>query len=84
MAVTDFGGRDGVALVVGGSGGIGLAITRLLAQRGSDVVVTYRSRPDSGAATVEAMFSASAPGWLATTKMTGNSTFGSAATPSWK
>ena len=33
MAVTDFGGRDGVALVVGGSGGIGLAITRLLAQR---------------------------------------------------
>lgn len=54
MAVTDFGGRDGVALVVGGSGGIGLAITRLLAQRGSDVAVTYRSRPDAGAAAVEA------------------------------
>lgn len=50
----DFGGRTGVALVVGGSGGIGLAITRMLAQRGSDVVVTYRSRPEAGTAAVEA------------------------------
>lgn len=39
----DFEARDGVALVVGGSGGIGRAIVRLLAERGSDVVVTYRS-----------------------------------------
>ena len=50
----DFSDRDGVALVVGGSGGIGLAVTRLLAQRGSDVVVTYRARPEAGAAAVEA------------------------------
>lgn len=50
----DFTGRAGVALVVGGSGGIGLAITRLLAERGSDVVVTYRSRPEAGRAAVAA------------------------------
>ena len=54
----DFSGRPGAALVVGGSGGLGLAITRLLAQRGSRVAVTYRSRPEAGAAAVEA-----ARGW---------------------
>jgi NAD(P)-dependent dehydrogenase (short-subunit alcohol dehydrogenase family) len=42
----DFTGREGVALVVGGSGGIGRAIVRLLAERGSDVVLTYRSRAE--------------------------------------
>lgn len=50
----DFSGRTGAALVVGGSGGLGLAITRLLAQRGADVAVTYRSNPEAGAAAVEA------------------------------
>jgi NAD(P)-dependent dehydrogenase (short-subunit alcohol dehydrogenase family) len=40
----DFADRDGGALVVGGSGGIGRAVVRLLAERGSDVVVTYRDR----------------------------------------
>lgn len=50
----DFRDREGAALVVGGSGGIGLAISRMLASRGSDVAVTYRSRPDAGAAVVEA------------------------------
>jgi NAD(P)-dependent dehydrogenase (short-subunit alcohol dehydrogenase family) len=50
----DFAGRRGVALVVGGSGGLGLAITRMLASRGSDVAVTYRSRPEAGAAAVAA------------------------------
>jgi NAD(P)-dependent dehydrogenase (short-subunit alcohol dehydrogenase family) len=49
----DFAGRDGAALVVGGSGGLGLAISRLLAQRGSHVAVTYRSRPEAGEAAVE-------------------------------
>ncbi|MGY2701648.1 SDR family NAD(P)-dependent oxidoreductase [Nocardioides sp. HB32] len=50
----DFSGRTGAALVVGGSGGLGLAITRLLAQRGAHVAVTYRSHPAAGAAAVEA------------------------------
>jgi 3-oxoacyl-[acyl-carrier protein] reductase len=40
----DFAGRDGAALVIGGSGGIGRAVVRLLAERGSDVILTYRSR----------------------------------------
>jgi NAD(P)-dependent dehydrogenase (short-subunit alcohol dehydrogenase family) len=50
----DFGGRSGVALVVGGSGGLGLAITTMLASRGSDVAVTFRSRPDAAATALEA------------------------------
>lgn len=38
----DFSDRAGAALVVGGSGGIGRAVVRLLAQRGSDVALTWR------------------------------------------
>lgn len=38
----DFGARDGVALVSGGSGGLGSAVCRLLAARGSDVALTFR------------------------------------------
>lgn len=41
---TDFAGRAGAALVVGGSGGLGLAIVEMLAARGSTVALTYRSR----------------------------------------
>lgn len=52
--MNDFGGRTGVALVVGGSGGLGLAITRMLAARGSDVAVTFRSNADAAAGVVEA------------------------------
>lgn len=40
---TDFGDSTGAALVVGGSGGIGRAIVRMLGERGSAVVATYRS-----------------------------------------
>lgn len=40
----DFGALAGGALVVGGSGGIGRAIAALLAERGSRVAVTHRSR----------------------------------------
>jgi 3-oxoacyl-[acyl-carrier protein] reductase len=54
----EFSERSGAALVVGGSGGLGLAITRMLASRGSRVAVTYRSRPEAGDAVVE-----SARGW---------------------
>lgn len=42
----DFGGRTGAAVVTGGSGGIGAAVCRMLAERGSDVLFTYRSNRD--------------------------------------
>ncbi|GAA3516897.1 3-oxoacyl-[acyl-carrier-protein] reductase [Aeromicrobium panaciterrae] len=45
---TDFADFTGAALVVGGSGGLGAAIAEMLAARGSDVAVTYRSNKDSG------------------------------------
>src|SRR4051812_32637660 len=43
----DFSEWDGAALVVGGSGGIGRAVVRLLAQRGSDVAFTWRSNEEA-------------------------------------
>jgi 3-oxoacyl-[acyl-carrier protein] reductase len=45
----DFAGRDGVALVVGGTGGLGSEIARLLVRRGASVAVTYRSNADRAA-----------------------------------
>ncbi|MCW2765654.1 MAG: hypothetical protein JWO11_1613, partial [Nocardioides sp.] len=44
----DFSEYSGAALVVGGSGGLGLPIARMLASRGSHVAVTYRSHPEAG------------------------------------
>lgn len=38
----DFGDRAGVALVIGGNGGLGSAVAAMLAERGSEVAVTYR------------------------------------------
>lgn len=38
----DFADRNGAALVIGGSGGLGRAIVRMLGERGSAVVATYR------------------------------------------
>ncbi|WP_148611605.1 SDR family NAD(P)-dependent oxidoreductase [Nocardioides rubriscoriae] len=38
----DFAGRPGVALVVGGNGGLGAPVADLLAARGARVAVTYR------------------------------------------
>ncbi|MDO9455134.1 SDR family NAD(P)-dependent oxidoreductase [Nocardioides sp.] len=47
----DFADRDGVALVVGGNGGLGAPIAAMLAARGSQVAVTYRREaPADGAA----------------------------------
>jgi NAD(P)-dependent dehydrogenase (short-subunit alcohol dehydrogenase family) len=48
----DFAGRPGAALVVGGTGGLGLAVVRMLARRGSHVALTYRSRKDAAEAAV--------------------------------
>ncbi|MFC9632582.1 SDR family NAD(P)-dependent oxidoreductase [Streptomyces mirabilis] len=41
--MADFSSRTGVAFVAGGTGGIGAAVVRMLAGRGSDVAFTYRS-----------------------------------------
>ncbi|MGH3414217.1 MAG: SDR family NAD(P)-dependent oxidoreductase [Marmoricola sp.] len=49
----DFGDRHGAALVVGGSGGIGRAVARMFAERGSDLVVTYRHNRDEAERVVE-------------------------------
>jgi 3-oxoacyl-[acyl-carrier protein] reductase len=46
----DFGGRPGAAVVTGGSGGLGAAVCRMLAARGSDVAVFYRSNDDAASA----------------------------------
>ncbi|MGW4242875.1 SDR family NAD(P)-dependent oxidoreductase [Nocardia sp. NPDC004722] len=46
----DFRKRDGAALVAGGSGGIGAAIVRLLAERGSEIGFTYRANRDAAEA----------------------------------
>ncbi len=43
----DFAGRAGAALVSGGTGGIGAAICELLAARGANVALSYRSRGDA-------------------------------------
>ena len=42
----DLAGGPGNALVVGGTGGIGAAVARLLVARGSRVAITYRTNPD--------------------------------------
>jgi 3-oxoacyl-[acyl-carrier protein] reductase len=52
--VTDFRSRSGCALVVGGSGGLGLSVVRMLASRGSSVALTYRSRAEAAAVAVDA------------------------------
>jgi NAD(P)-dependent dehydrogenase (short-subunit alcohol dehydrogenase family) len=49
----DFEGRPGTALVVGATGGIGAAITRMLAARGSTVALTYRSNAAAADALVD-------------------------------
>lgn len=52
MSQDDFAGRDGVAVVTGGTGGLGAAACRMLADRGSDVALTYRKNATAAAALV--------------------------------
>ena len=51
--MSDFAPRRGCALVVGGSGGIGSSVVRLLAARGSAVALTYRADAEGASAAVE-------------------------------
>lgn len=44
---SDFSDKPGIAFVAGGTGGIGSAIVRILARRGSDVVFSYRANRES-------------------------------------
>jgi NAD(P)-dependent dehydrogenase (short-subunit alcohol dehydrogenase family) len=48
--MSDFEDRPGVAVVTGGSGGLGAAVCRMLGERGSDVAVFYRSNEDAAQA----------------------------------
>lgn len=50
--IDDFSGRSGAAVVTGGSGGLGAAVTRMLAARGSDVAITYRTNEAAAAEVV--------------------------------
>jgi NAD(P)-dependent dehydrogenase (short-subunit alcohol dehydrogenase family) len=50
----DFAEATGAALVVGGSGGLGAEIARMLAARGSDVAVTFRGNEAAGSAVAAA------------------------------
>ena len=54
VRTADFAGRSGAALVVGGTGGLGIAVVRMLARRGSQVALTYRTRKDAGEAAASA------------------------------
>ncbi len=49
----EFGDRDGVALVTGGSGAMGAAVVRELVARGSRVALTYRSNTAAAQALVD-------------------------------
>jgi 3-oxoacyl-[acyl-carrier protein] reductase len=52
-AITDGGLAGGVAVVTGGSRGIGRAIVELLAEAGMDVCFTYRENSEAAAAVLE-------------------------------
>jgi 3-oxoacyl-[acyl-carrier protein] reductase len=50
--MNDFDGRVGATVVTGGSGGLGAAICRLLAERGSDIALTYNRNAAAAAEVV--------------------------------
>ena len=49
----DFAGKPGAAVVTGGTGGLGAAVCRLLAERGSDVALTYNKNAVAAAELVD-------------------------------
>ena len=49
----DFAGKQGTAVVTGGSGGLGSVVVQMLAERGSDVALTFRLNEDAASAVVE-------------------------------
>jgi 3-oxoacyl-[acyl-carrier protein] reductase len=49
----DFAGKPGAAVVTGGTGGLGAAVCRLLAERGSDVALTYNKNAAKAAELVD-------------------------------
>jgi len=51
--IDDFSSKTGAAVVLGGSGGLGTSIVRMLAERGSHVALTYRVNADVAAAVVD-------------------------------
>jgi NAD(P)-dependent dehydrogenase (short-subunit alcohol dehydrogenase family) len=51
--VDDFGTSTGAAFVTGGSGGLGSAIARMLAERGSDLAIAYRQNEDAARVVVD-------------------------------
>ena len=53
-----------VAIVTGGSGGIGEGICRRLAQEGAKIVVNYRSHPDEAQKTLEKVEQAGSEGYI--------------------
>jgi len=59
----DFTAMPGAAFVVGGSGGLGAAIVRELAGRGSHVAFTYRRNEEAAAALAEAVSEAGRQAW---------------------
>lgn len=53
--MTDFADRVGAAVVTGGSGGLGAAVAAMLAERGSDVAITFRANADAAREVVRAV-----------------------------
>ena len=69
--MSDAAGPPGkVALVTGGSRGVGAAMARYLAERGFDVVVNYRNKAKRAEAVVVEVEAAGQQGWIVQADLT--------------